>query len=50
MPRDTRKYLFDISEAVSLVSQFVAGKPLEDYLKDALLLSQSGAPLRVQVL
>jgi uncharacterized protein with HEPN domain len=31
MPRDARKYLFDIAEAASLISQFVAGKTLEDY-------------------
>jgi uncharacterized protein with HEPN domain len=41
MPRDARKYLFDIAEASKLVSEFVAGKTLDDYLKSALL--QSGA-------
>ena len=29
MPRDARKYLFDIAEAASLISQFVAGKTLD---------------------
>ena len=37
MPRDARKYLFDIAEASKLVSEFVAGKTLDDYLKSALL-------------
>ena len=39
MPRDARKYLFDIGEASKLISQFVAGKTLDDYLSDALLQS-----------
>ena len=30
MPRDARKYLFDIGEASNLISQFVAGKTLGD--------------------
>ena len=30
MPRDARKYLFDIGEASKLISQFVAGKTLDD--------------------
>jgi hypothetical protein len=39
MPRDARKYLFDIGEASDLISQIVAGKTLDDYLKSALLQS-----------
>jgi uncharacterized protein with HEPN domain len=48
MPRDVRKYLFDIAEAGSLVSQFVAGKTLEDYLKNALL--QSGVERQFEII
>jgi uncharacterized protein with HEPN domain len=48
MPRDARKYLFDIAEAASLISQFVAGKTLEDYLKDALL--QSGVERQFEII
>jgi uncharacterized protein with HEPN domain len=39
MPRDARKYLFDIDEAANLLSQFVAGKELKNYVDDALLQS-----------
>ena len=39
MPRDARKYLFGIAEASKLVSEFVAGRTLDDYLKSALLQS-----------
>ena len=48
MPRDARKYLFDISEAASLISQFVAGKTLEDYLGNALL--QSGVERQFEII
>jgi uncharacterized protein with HEPN domain len=48
MPRDARKYLFDIAEAASLVSQFVAGKTLEDYLGNTLL--QSGVERQFQLM
>ena len=48
MPRDARKYLFDIAEAASLISQFVAGKTLENYLKDALL--QSGVERQFEII
>lgn len=48
MPRDARKYLFDITEAASLISQFVAGKTLQDYLKDALL--QSGVERQFEII
>jgi len=48
MPRDARKYLFDIAEAVSLVSQFVAGKTLKDYLGNALL--QSGVERQFEII
>jgi uncharacterized protein with HEPN domain len=48
MPRDARKYLFDIGEALNLISQFVAGKTLDDYLKSALL--QSGVERQFEVI
>jgi uncharacterized protein with HEPN domain len=47
MPRDARKYLFDIPEAASLISQFVAGKTLQDYLGNALL--QSGVERQFEI-
>ena len=48
MPRDARKYLFDIGEASNLISQFVAGKTLDDYLKSALL--QSGVERQFEII
>jgi uncharacterized protein with HEPN domain len=48
MPRDARKYLFDIGEASNLISQFVAGKTLDDYLSDALL--QSGVERQFEII
>jgi uncharacterized protein with HEPN domain len=48
MPRDVRKYLFDIAEASKLVSEFVAGKTLDDYLKSALL--QSGVERQFEII
>jgi uncharacterized protein with HEPN domain len=39
MPRDARKYFFDLREAANLLSQFVAGKTLQEYLANALLQS-----------
>jgi uncharacterized protein with HEPN domain len=48
MPRDARKYLFDIGEASNLISQFVAGRTLDDYLKSALL--QSGVERQFEII
>ena len=48
MPRDARKYLFDIGEASDLISQIVAGKTLDDYLKSALL--QSGVERQFEII
>jgi uncharacterized protein with HEPN domain len=48
MPRDARKYLFDIGQASKLISQFVAGKTLDDYLKSALL--QSGVERQFEII
>ncbi len=48
MPRDARKYLFDIAEASKLVSEFVTGKTLDDYLKSALL--QSGVERQFEII
>jgi uncharacterized protein with HEPN domain len=48
MPRDARKYLFDIAEASKLISEFVAGKTLDDYLKSALL--QSGVERQFEII
>lgn len=39
LPRDVRKYLFDMAEAAGLIEQFVAGKSFEDYADGALLRS-----------
>jgi uncharacterized protein with HEPN domain len=36
-PRDARKYLYDIAEAADQLSEFVAGKSLDDYLGNRLL-------------
>ena len=36
-PRDARKYLYDIAEAADELSEFVAGKSLDDYLGNRLL-------------
>ena len=48
MPRDARKYLFGIAEASKLVSEFVAGRTLDDYLKSALL--QSGVERQFEII
>jgi len=39
MPRDVRKYLFDIEQACQLVSAFVAGKSFDHYQADPMLRS-----------
>ncbi|MDD5025084.1 MAG: DUF86 domain-containing protein [Methanoregula sp.] len=39
LPRETKKYLFDIAEACDLIAQFTSGKTLADYKKDPLLRS-----------
>jgi uncharacterized protein with HEPN domain len=39
LPRNIRKYLFDISEACDYVIQFTAGKTFGDYQRDPLLRS-----------
>lgn len=39
MPRDPRKYLHDISLAVSRVQRFLHGKRFSDYVEDDLLRS-----------
>lgn len=36
-PRDVRKYLYDIAETADQLSEFVAGKSLDDYLGNRLL-------------
>lgn len=38
-PREVKKYLFDIRRACELLTEFTAGKMLEDYLADPLLRS-----------
>jgi len=39
LPRDVRKYLFDIAEACDLIAQFTKGKSFSDYRADPLLRS-----------
>ena len=38
-PPEVRKYLFDMTEACSLIESFTAGKTYEDYQGDPLLRS-----------
>jgi uncharacterized protein with HEPN domain len=39
LPRETKKYLFDIAEACDLIAQFTKGKSFSDYLNDPMLRS-----------
>ena len=39
MPRDPKKYLFDMDRALSRIERFVAGKTYQDYQADELLRS-----------
>ena len=39
MPRDLRKYLYDINQACQLLVEFTSGKRLQDYQSDAMLRS-----------
>jgi len=39
MQLESRKYLFDIKQAVRLLGQFTAGKSVDDYVNDLLLQS-----------
>ena len=39
LPREVRKYLFDIAQACDLLIQFTKGKTLADYATDPLLRS-----------
>ena len=39
LPREVRKYLFDIAQACDLLIQFTKGKSLADYATDPLLRS-----------
>ena len=39
LPRDIKKYLYDISEACRLIEEFTAGKTFGDYHTDPLLRS-----------
>jgi uncharacterized protein with HEPN domain len=39
MPRDIRKYLYDIQQACALLTEFTAGKTFADYATDAMLRS-----------
>jgi uncharacterized protein with HEPN domain len=46
--REVRKYLFDMAEACALIREFVAGRSLEDYSRDALL--RSGVERQFEIL
>jgi uncharacterized protein with HEPN domain len=48
MPRDPRKYLYDIRQAVRHVLDFVAGKNFEDYQGDLLL--RSGVERQLEII
>lgn len=37
MPREARKYLYDIDRAATLVAAFTAGKTFSDYQNDPML-------------
>jgi uncharacterized protein with HEPN domain len=37
MPRDARKYLYDIDQAAALIAQFTTGKSFEQYRKEPML-------------
>lgn len=39
MPRDLRKYFYDIDQACQLLVEFTSGKTLHDYQADAMLRS-----------
>ncbi len=39
MPRDLRKYLYDIDQACQLLVEFTSGKTLQGYQSDAMLRS-----------
>lgn len=39
MPRDLRKYLYDIDQACQLLVEFTSGETLQDYRSDAMLRS-----------
>jgi uncharacterized protein with HEPN domain len=45
---DIRKFLFDIQNACTLISQFVAGKSFDDYRSDPLL--RSGVERQFEIL
>jgi len=48
MPRDPRKYLYDIRQAARHVLDFVAGKNFEDYQGDLLL--RSGVERQLEII
>jgi uncharacterized protein with HEPN domain len=39
LPRDARKYLYDMQKAASLIQQFTAGRTYDEYLADVMLRS-----------
>ena len=39
MPRDLRKYFYDIEQACKLLAEFTSGKTFADYTTDAMLRS-----------
>lgn len=39
MPRDLRKYFYDIDQVCKLLVDFTSGKTLSDYMSDAMLRS-----------
>ena len=39
MPRDLRKYFYDIEQACKLLAEFTSGKTFADYATDAMLRS-----------
>ena len=48
MQLEVRKYLFDIEQASGLLLEFVAGKTVDDYLKNPLL--QSGVERQFEII